>query len=151
MGSAGFSIPTNDDAARLVGNAIASPQNMPEVEADLNEELAHTVKVGFTADEVEKAKKTWLDQRSVPRTEDGQIAYTLMSRERWGRTLQWDAKLEAAVAALTLEQVNAAFKRHVNPAAISFVKGGDFKKGARTGRSFRWIEFRSCELYPAAS
>ena len=74
-----------------------------------------------------------------------------MSRERWGRTLQWDAKLEAAVAALTLEQVNAAFKRHVNPAAISFVKGGDFKKGARTGSSFRWIEFRSCELYPAAS
>ncbi|MGD0628397.1 MAG: pitrilysin family protein [Terracidiphilus sp.] len=126
--SAGFSIPTKDDGARLVGNAIAAPQNMPKVEADFNEELAHALKDGFTADEVEKAKKTWLDQRSVARTEDGQIAYTLMSRERWGRTLQWDAKLEAAVAALTPEQVNAAFKRHVDPAAISIVKGGDFKK-----------------------
>jgi zinc protease len=40
----------------------------------------------------------------------------------------WDAKLEAAVAALTPEQVNEAFKRHVNPAAVSIVKGGDFKK-----------------------
>jgi zinc protease len=29
------------------------------------------LKDGFTADEVEKAKKTWLDQRSVARTEDG--------------------------------------------------------------------------------
>jgi len=126
--SAGFSIPTKDDGARLVGNAIAAPQNVPKVEADFNEELAHALKDGFTADEVEKAKKTWLDQRSVARTEDGQIAFTLMSRERWGRTLQWDAKLEAAVAALTPDQVNAAFKRHVDPAAISIVKGGDFKK-----------------------
>jgi zinc protease len=126
--SAGFSIPTKDDGARLVGNAIAAPQNMPKVEADFNEELAHALKDGFTADEVEKAKKTWLDQRSVARTEDGQIAYTLMSRERWGRTLQWDAKLEAEVAALTPEQVNTAFKRHLDPAAISIVKGGDFKK-----------------------
>jgi zinc protease len=126
--SAGFSIPTKDDGARLVGNAIAAPQNMPKVEADFNEELARALKDGFTADEVEKAKKTWLDQRSVARTEEGQIAFTLMSRERWGRTLQWDAKLEAAVAALTPDQVNAAFKRHVDPAAISIVKGGDFKK-----------------------
>ncbi len=126
--SAGFSIPTKDDGARLFGNAIAAPQNMPKVEADFNEELAHALKEGFTADEVEKAKKTWLDQRSVARTEDVQIAYTLMNRERWGRTLQWDAKLEAAVAALTPEQVNVAFKRHVDPAAISIVKGGDFKK-----------------------
>jgi zinc protease len=128
--SAGFSIPTKDDGARLTGNAIAAPQNMPKVEADFNEELAHALKDGFTADEVEKAKKSWLDQRAVARTEDGQIAYTLMSRERWGRTLQWDAKLEAAVAAVTPEQVNAAFKRYVDPAAISIVKGGDFKKAA---------------------
>jgi len=40
----------------------------------------------------------------------------------------WDAKLEAAVAALTPQQVSDAFKRHVDPAAISIVKGGDFKK-----------------------
>jgi zinc protease len=126
--SAGFSIPTKDDGARLVGNAIAAPQNMPKVEADFNEEVAHALKDGFTANEVEKAKKTWLDQRSVARTEDSQIANTLMSRERWDRILQWDAKLEAAVAALTPEQLNAAFKRHVDPAAISIVKGGDFKK-----------------------
>ena len=55
-----------------------------------------------------------------------------ISRERWGRTLEWDAKLEAAVAALTPQQVNDAFKRHVDPAAITIVKGGDFKKAAPT-------------------
>jgi predicted Zn-dependent peptidase len=41
---------------------------------------------------------------------------------------RWDAKLEAAVAALTAQQVSDAFKRHVDPATISIVQGGDFKK-----------------------
>lgn len=123
-----FEIATTDDASSLSGSAIAAPQNMPKVEADFTDELTRALKDGFTADEVEKAKKTWLDERSQARTEDSSIAYTLMSRERWGRTLLWDAKLEAAVAALTADQVNAAFKRHVDPAAVSIVKGGDFKK-----------------------
>src|ERR1039458_7979327 len=92
------------------------------------DELAKALKDGFTADEVEKAKKTWLDERAVARVEEASIGSLLMTRERWGRTLEWDAKLEAAVAALTPQQVNEAFKRHVDPAAISIVKGGDFKK-----------------------
>ena len=126
--SGGFSIRVKDDGSDLSGNAIAAPQNMAKVEADFNEELARAVKDGFTADEVARAKKTWLDERSVQRTEEGSIAGLLASRERWGRTLTWDAKLEAAVAALTPEQVSDAFKRHVDLAAVSIVKGGDFKK-----------------------
>ena len=125
---AAFSIYTKEDGGRLYGSAIAAPQNMPKVEAAFNEELARALKDGFTADEVAKAKKTWLDQRSQARTEDFSLASTLMSRERWGRTLLWDAKLDAAVAALTPQQVNDAFKRHVDPSVFSIVKGGDFKK-----------------------
>jgi zinc protease len=125
---ASFSMPAKDDGGMLTGYAIAAPQNMPKVEADFNEELALALKDGFTADEVATAKKTWLDSRSVARTEEGSVGMQLSSRERWGRTLLWDANLEAAVAALTPEQVNAAFKRHVDPSAITIVKGGDFKK-----------------------
>jgi zinc protease len=123
-----FSMPTADDGGSLSGYAIAAPQNMPKVEADFNDELARALKDGFTADEVEKAKKIWQDQRSQERTEESSIAYLLGNRERWGRSLLWDAKLDAAVAAVTVQQVNDAFKRHVDPAAISIVKGGDFKK-----------------------
>jgi zinc protease len=123
-----FQIPTEDDSAVLSGYAIAAPQNMPKVEADFNDELTLALKDGFTADEVEKAKKTWLDERTVQRSEEGSIASLLISHEYWGRTMQWDAKLEAAVAALTPQQVNDAFKHHVDPAAITIVKAGDFKK-----------------------
>ena len=126
--NAGFSMPTRNDGGMFSASAIAAPQNMPKVEADFNDELAKALKDGFTADEVEKAKKTWLDERAVARAEEASIATLLLTRERWGRTLEWDAKVEAAVAALTLPQVNEAFKRHVDPAAISIVKGGDFKK-----------------------
>jgi zinc protease len=126
--SAGFSMPTKDDGGRLSASAIAEPQNMPKVEAAFNEELARALKDGFTADEVAKAKKTWLDERVVARAEEASVAGLLMARERWDRTLEWDAKAEAAVAALTPERVNEAFKRHVDTAAISIVKGGDFKK-----------------------
>ena len=123
-----FSMPAKDDNGRMSGYAIAAPQNTPKVETDFNEELARALKDGFTADEVEKAKKTWLDQRMQERTEEGRVAAILSSRERWGRTLQWDAKREAAVSALTPQQVNDAFKRYVDSQSISIVKGGDFKK-----------------------
>jgi zinc protease len=126
--SAGFSVRAKDDDSGLSGSAIAAPQNMAKVEADFNDEVARALKDGFTADEVEKAKKTWLDDRTVQRTEEGSIANLLDGRERWGRTLLWDAKLEASIAALTPQQVSDAFKRHVDPATVSIVKGGDFKK-----------------------
>jgi zinc protease len=122
------SVPAKDDAASFMVMAIAAPQNMPKVEAALQEEWSKVLKDGFTADEVEKAKKTWLDQQTVARTEDASITSLLMTRERWGRTMDWDTKLETAVAALTPQQVNEAFRRHVDPAALSIVKGGDFKK-----------------------
>lgn len=126
---ASFSMPAKDDGGNLTSYAIAAPQNMPKLEADFNDELARGLKDGFTADEVQKAKKMWSDQQAVSRADEGSIARILAEDERWGRTmLTWDEKRDAAVSALTPEQVNAAFKSHVEPLAVSIVKGGDFKK-----------------------
>ncbi len=123
-----FRIPTTDDSGGFFAFAIAAPQNMPKVEVDFQEEVALILKDGVTADELEKAKKTWLDQRSLVRADEGNLAGLLVQRERWGRTMQWDEKLETKVAALTTQQVNEALKRHFDPSTISIVKGGDFKK-----------------------
>jgi zinc protease len=125
---ASFGIPTKDDDASLNGYAIAAPQNMPKVEAAFQEEIARILKDGVTADELEKAKKTWLDARVMDRGNESHLAGKLESEEHWGRTLQWDEQLEAKVAALTPQQVNDALKRHLDPASLSIVKGGDFKK-----------------------
>jgi zinc protease len=126
--NASFSVPTKDDSGIFMAYAIAAPQNTPKVEAAFNEEMAKAIKEGFAADELEKAKKAWLDNRALSRAEDTSLASLLVSRARWDRTVIWDEKLEAAVEALTPAQVNEAFRHHVDPAALSIVKGGDFKK-----------------------
>lgn len=126
--SAQFQIRTKDDGGFLSVYAIAAPQNMPKVESAFQEEVARILKDGVTSEELEKAKKTWLDQRMTQRTDDNNLASTLLGLEYWGRTMDWEAQVEAAVSALTPQQVNEALKRHLDPSAISIVKGGDFKK-----------------------
>jgi zinc protease len=123
-----YSLPTVDDGGSLTVYAISAPQNTPKVEIDYNDELQKALTGAFTDEEVAKAKKMWLDQQTVSRTEEGSIAGILAVRERWGRTMDWDAKREAAVAAVTTDQVNAAFKKYMASLQISIVKGGDFKK-----------------------
>jgi zinc protease len=126
--NASFAVSQKDDDGAFYASAIAAPQNMPKVESDFQDEVAHILKDGVTADELEKAKKTWLDEHAMRRADEGSLAGVLAGLERWGRTMDWDAQFEAKVAALTPQQVNDALKRHLDPASISIVKGGDFKK-----------------------
>jgi len=123
-----FGAPTKDDSATFTGNAISNPQNAPKVETSFKDELARTLKDGFTAEEVTAAKKAWLEERLVQRSQDQSLMGALGAREFWGRTMKWDEALEAKVAALTPEQVSAAFRRHIDSSALTVVKAGDFKK-----------------------
>jgi zinc protease len=123
-----FNAPTKDDGAMFFGMAISAPQNAPKVEASFKDELARTVKDGFTADEVAAAKKSWLDEEKVQRSQDQMIVRVLAAREYFGRTMKWDEAFEQKVAALTPEQINQAFRQYVDPAAMSYFKAGDFKK-----------------------
>jgi len=45
-----------------------------------------------------------------------------------GRTLAFDADLDAKLQALTPEQIIAAMRRHIDPSRITIVKAGDFGK-----------------------
>jgi zinc protease len=42
--------------------------------------------------------------------------------------MQWDAEMDAKIQALTPEQINAAFRRHLDPDQLSILKAGDFRK-----------------------
>jgi zinc protease len=123
-----FAIPTKEDAATFVGVALSAPQNTPKVEASFRDELAKTLKDGFTADEVAAAKKAWIQERGMGRSEDSALVGLFASRQRFDRTLKFDESLEAKVAALTPEQIGAAFRKRVDPDSLIFVKAGDFKK-----------------------
>ena len=126
--SSGFRVPPQEEGATFTVFAISAPQNTPKVDASFRDELARTVKDGFTADEVAAAKKSWQEEELVGRADDFSLMSDLLGDEQHGRTFQWQAQLEAKVAALTPDQVSAAFRRNVDPAAMTFVKAGDFKK-----------------------
>jgi zinc protease len=126
--NSGVGAPAIDDNARFMANAISNPQNAPKVEASIKDELARTAKDGFTAEEVAAAKKSWLEERMVSRSQDQALVGVLGSRAHFDRTMKWDENLESKIAALTPEQVSEAFRRHIDPASLTVVKGGDFKK-----------------------
>lgn len=122
-----FSASAFGDAAIFSASIISNPKNAPKVEASFRDELAKTLAGGFTAAELADAKKAILDQRLVGRSSDSELASLIMTRAQLDRTLSWDERLDAAIAAVTLDQVNAAFRKRVDPAKISVVKAGDFK------------------------
>jgi zinc protease len=108
--------------------AISNPANAPKVESSFKDELLLTLKNGFTADEVAAAKKAFRDQRMVQRSQDSGILALLAAREQQGRTMKWDEEIDAKIQALTPEQINAAFRAHIDASALSIVKAGDFVK-----------------------
>ncbi len=121
-----FAAPVEGDAAAFSVSAIANPANMPKVEASFSDELMKTLRDGFTAAEVASAKKAIRDTRVRGRSSDNEILNLISLREQYARTLAWDQELDARLEALTVDQINAAFRRHVKPGEISIVKGGDF-------------------------
>jgi zinc protease len=123
-----FGAPTRDDGGNFLALAISNPQNAPKVEASFRDELAKTLKEGFGADEVAAAKKAWLQESGMSRTDDASLVGLFTSRQRFDRTLKFDESLEAKVAALTPEQISAAFRKHIDAAKLIIVKAGDFKK-----------------------
>jgi zinc protease len=56
------------------------------------------------------------------------LAGSLVSQEYLGRTWAESARLDAAIAAVTVESANAAMRKYVDPSAIGYAYAGDFAK-----------------------
>jgi zinc protease len=125
--SSRFSAPAIGNAAEFEGAAISNPGNTPKVERSFSDELEKTLKSGFTAEEIAAAKKALHDQRVVGRSQDAGLLGLIVAREEFDRTLAWDEQMDAKLDALTVDQVNAAFRRHVSLDQLSIVKAGDFQ------------------------
>jgi zinc protease len=122
---------THDPVGQFYANAIYAPQNADRVLAAFKEELARALKDGLTAQELEDTRKGWLQAWAASRAKDGELAghiNGLMLRER---TLAWQAAFEVKVKALTLEEVNRALRKHIDPERMIAVKAGDFANAKR--------------------
>jgi zinc protease len=123
-----FSASPLDETASLRVYAIFAPQNRQRVEKAIREEVARAVQDGFGAEELEAGKKGILEARRLARTQDRALASRIGSYLFIKRTFQWDLDLESKIASLTPAQVNDALRKYIDPAKLSLVMAGDFKK-----------------------
>ncbi len=123
----GFSAHPVDNRGVFQVFAIQAPENVGKVETAIMEEIERALADGFTQEEFDKAKAGWLEQQQLLRAQDPSLAGMLSTGLYFGRTLEWDSALERAVRALTLEQVNAAVRRWIDPAKLLIIKAGDFE------------------------
>ena len=121
----GFSAGALDRNGGFSASMIYNPANVEKLELAFRDEVEKTAREGFTAEELAAAKAGWLKSRKVGRSTDGDLAGTLNWYLFVGRDLMFDAKREAAVEALTVEQVNTATKKYLDSSKLITVKAGD--------------------------
>ena len=107
--------------------AIFAPLNRDKVETAFKEEVARALKDGFDAKELSEAKQSLLSLRRLSRAQDANLAGALATNLYLNRTFAISQKVDEQIAALTLEQVNAALRKHLKPESFVYGFGGDFK------------------------
>jgi zinc protease len=116
-----------DEAGRFTMLAITNPLNMPKVEAAMMDELTRFLNDGVSADELEQAKKAYLQSMRVQRGNDGVLASQLATALYAGRTFAYYANLEDAISKLQPGDVQRAFHKALDPKTLVIIEAGDFK------------------------
>ncbi len=122
----------NADALDKTGSfgayAFYAPENAKRLEAAFKDEIEKFYAEGLTADEFAAAKKALIESRLLSRATDKQLVGKLNSYQFLNRTMKYDADFEEKLNKTTLNDVNAAIKKYIVPAKISYFYAGDFDK-----------------------
>ncbi|HSP07016.1 MAG TPA: pitrilysin family protein [Acidobacteriota bacterium] len=117
-----------DVAGSFTAFAIYAPENEEKLEAAFKEEIQRMLKDGFTADELETAKKGIVQARQVSRAQDSELSGRLLSYLYLDRTLKWDEEFEKKIQALTPQQVSEAMRKYIDLSKMTIMKAGSFAK-----------------------
>ena len=123
-----LSASTFEPSGMWVLYAIYAPQNLGKLKTGVQEELAQFVKEGITAEELSDAKKGWQEERKISRAQDRALAAGHVAQTSANRTLAYTEKIDAQIEATTLDEVNAAIRKNLDPAKFLNIYAGDFTK-----------------------
>ncbi len=121
-----FSAKSIVEFALFLGYAIFAPENADRVVSAFREEVDRALTWGFTAEEVETAKHGYLDGAQRQRSNDAAVASILNEYLFLDRTMEFVARQETAIEALTPDDLLAAMRRHIDPEKMSIFRAGDF-------------------------
>ncbi|MCV2357561.1 insulinase family protein [Paucibacter sp. TC2R-5] len=115
-----------NDASLSIGGSFA-PQNRDAVIALVQDELRRMNETGISEAELQRAKKDLAEARLQARASEAQLAGTLNLLVDRSKDWAYVAARDAAIQAATLEQVNAAWRRHIKAEGFVISTVGDFK------------------------
>ena len=113
--------------SRWIAGAIFAPGNRDKVETAFKQEVERALKEGFDAKELAEGKTGLLSFRRLSRAQDGNLADALARNLDLGRTFARAAEVDAQLQALTLDQVNGALRKYIQPERFVIGVAGDFK------------------------
>lgn len=122
-------IPEDNKAASWLVYAFFNPKFQEKVDAAVREEISKAIKEGFTQEELDANKKSWATSRKTSLGSDGYLSNGLINPTLlYGTSLSEFDNLETKVQALTLDEVNAALRKYIDPDKLVFLYAGDFNK-----------------------
>lgn len=115
------------DAASFAIQASYAPVERERVIAAVQQEIARMSAEGVTAAELARAKQDILEGRKQARADTGALAASLGGLAERGETWAAEQQRDEALAAVSVEQANAAWRRHIRAADLVISTAGDFK------------------------
>ncbi len=132
----GVTIPGFGNRAKWSVMAIVAPQNMAQAEASLRDEVRRAFEEGVTEAELSEAKRGIIESRAVSRAQDQALATGWVGNLEHERDWSFSKQTEEKIAALTVDEVNAALRRFADPDKLTFVLAGDLAKAREAGKDF---------------
>jgi zinc protease len=117
-----------DAAGLFISGGALNPENAKKGMAAMLDEITRFAAGGITADELAGAKKGILEGFERNLSNDMFVLGLLSDGLYLERKMDFWAKRNAAITAATVDQVNAAIKRHLKPEALLKLTAGDKKK-----------------------
>lgn len=118
-------------------DASFAPALLDKGVASARRELQNWWKNGVTARELSERKQGIIGSYLVSLSTTAGVANAIMTAVQRGYGLDWLDGYTAAVNALTLEQVNAAIKTHLDPANMVLIEAGTLPGDAAPGAQAR--------------
>jgi len=127
----GISARAKDSRVDFTLYAITNPQNRDKLMAVMIEELEKLREDGITQEELDQAKVAYLQAARVRRSGDGALTSELLSTLFNDRTMAHYAEHDAQIEAATVESVNKAINKYIDPEKLIKAIAGDFAAASK--------------------
>ncbi|MEM6688701.1 MAG: pitrilysin family protein [Planctomycetota bacterium] len=108
--------------------AITNPDNRVKLIDVIMEELDKIRDDGITDEELAEAKEAYLQSNRVSRSNDGSVASEILGTIFNERTMQQVADHEEQIREATVDSVNSAIQKYIDPERLVLAIAGDFEK-----------------------